>query len=130
MNTTTTSQEAPPTADGAKSNIFVDHWDKILTIIIAGVVGFFSAVAITKAEISRLNERIVEIETKYEVSVEPKLLTLEQNLREMVLVKEKMEILELKDSTANLINKQLEERLKVLRIETLKELNDLIGKKK
>ena len=80
----------------------------------------------TKGDVSKLNERVVAIETQ-DKNTEPKLKKLDQNLREMELLKQKLEILEKKDETATMISKSLEERLKNVQIQTLKELKELLA---
>ena len=116
----------PPLPEKSSDGFFDKYGDKILSAVIGGIVGFFTAIMATKGDVSKLNERVVAIETQ-DKNTEPKLKKLDQNLREMELLKQKLEILEKKDETATMISKSLEERLKNVQIQTLKELKELLA---
>lgn len=65
------------------SNWFKENWDKVLgfvlSIIVAGVVGFFSAIRATEGEISTLRLKIVALETDSKNLIKPKLNTIDNN---------------------------------------------------
>ena len=65
------------------SNWFKENWDKVLafflSIIVAAVVGFFSAIRATDSEISVLRSKIVALETDSNNLIKPKLDTIADN---------------------------------------------------
>jgi len=115
----------PPTPVPAPS-FFAENWDKLLSAIIGGVVGFFAAIIAMKGDVATLAQRLVVVETTQSTSIQPKLINLDKNLAEMQLIEQRLAILEKKDETATMTTKLLEERLKTLQIDTLKELKDLL----
>jgi hypothetical protein len=48
-----------------------NNWDKILTLALGGIVGFFSGIIATNHSISSLNERVAKIETKAQINYDP-----------------------------------------------------------
>lgn len=56
-----------------------NNWDKVLGLLLAGVIGFFSAIAAIRNEISELNESIVSNKTRIEDHLMPNLRRWELN---------------------------------------------------
>lgn len=97
----------------------------ILTLVIGGVVGYFSGIAVLQSQISELSNRVVSLETVND-STQPKLDKLDQYLREINLLKERIALYETKDETSELIVKNLELRLQSLQLDTIAELRQLL----
>ena len=108
-----------------------ENWDKILgyaiSIVVAAVVGFFSAIRATDSEISDLRTRLVALETDSENLIKPKLnfidtnrLTIESLSLAVDSVSQQNEI---HKATFNLLSLTREETKR----ETINELKELLG---
>jgi gas vesicle protein len=53
------------------NNWWSNNWDKVATLVLGGIVGFFTAVIATNQAISTLNERVAKIETKAQTQYDP-----------------------------------------------------------
>lgn len=61
----------------------VNHWDKVvmlfMSVVVAGLIGFFSSVILTKEEIGRLKTEMAVLKTEVDKSINPKLRKIEKN---------------------------------------------------
>ena len=61
----------------------ISNWDKLIigvfSTIVAGITGFFSALASQQAHMARMSERITSLETELRSAVVPKLATIDAN---------------------------------------------------
>ena len=111
-------------------NWIKQNWDKILTVvisvIISGTVGFFSAIFAVKTDLARLGERVATNETEIRSSLKPKLPTIDDNSKSIITLNNDVEVLKRQTDIATQTNKLLDLRIEQQREDTLKELRELI----
>lgn len=113
-------------------NWLTNNWDKLLgfflSIILAGVVGFFTAVRATDKQVSELRSRIVVLETDSKNLIKPNIVFIDNHKLEIERLSRKLDLLEkendIQKATYTLIDlKRDEERRK-----TVSELKALLDK--
>ena len=75
-----------------------NNWDKLLgfflSIALAGVVGFFSAVRATDSQVSELRGKIVALETDANNLIKPRITSIDSNKLEIERLIKKIEFIE------------------------------------
>lgn len=68
-------------------NWFADNWDKVLTVfvsvVLSGVIGFFSAVISIRSEISDLRYKVARLDTQIRTNLTPKSAIVDQNTKDI-----------------------------------------------
>jgi hypothetical protein len=107
-----------------------DNWDKVLTavvsVLLSGVVGFFSAVISIRSEMSILGERVAKMEGQIASTLVPKIQTTEENAKNIVLLQQQLREIQKQTDISINTNKLLDLRLEQVRSETVQNLKALI----
>ena len=107
-----------------------ENWDKLLglivSIVIAGVIGFFSAIRATESQIAGLRSRIVALETDSENLIKPKLEVVDATKLDVVRIVGRLDSFERENdiykATYNLIELKREEEKR----RTINELQEML----
>lgn len=110
-----------------------NNWDKILgyviSIVIAGVVGFFSAIKAVDGQISSLQQRVVALETDSASLIKPKISSVDSISLEIDKMKSRMDMSDkennIQKATYNLISLTRDEE----RRKTANEIKELLKEK-
>ena len=106
-----------------------DNWDKVLSllvsVVLSGVIRFFSAVISIRSDIAGLGDRLTRIDTQIS-DLMPKVHTAEENSKKIIKIEDTLERLRSQSDTSVLINKSIELRSDQVKAETVKVLKELI----
>ena len=104
-------------------------WDKILLLfmatVISGVTGYYSGILSIKAEIQGINNRLIKLETELNISVNPKVNSIEGLKEKIKTLENTLDNMRQKDeieTAARLLLQQLIEKEKNKTVNDLKEL--------
>jgi hypothetical protein len=107
-----------------------DNWDKVLTalvsVVLSGVVGFFSAVISIRSEMSDLKERIVKIETQITSTLNPKSKITDDNFKSIVDIQHDLRDFKTQTDISISTNKLLDLRMEQVRVETIQTLKSAL----
>jgi hypothetical protein len=120
---------AIPAPGGAPSGTWLgDNWDKVATmfvsVVLSGVIGFFSAVISIRSEISDLRDKVAQIDAEVKTSLLPKTATTDQNTKDIVGVQDKLSDIAKQTDLAIQMNKILDLRIEDVRQHLIKELKE------
>ena len=111
-------------------NWLTQNWDKVLTVvisvIISGTVGFFSAIFAVKTDLSNLAQRVATNETEIKSSLKPKVPTIERNSQGLRTIQTDVDFLKRQNDIATQTNKLLDLRIEQQREKTLQELRTML----
>jgi hypothetical protein len=106
------------------------NFDKVLTavisIVISGVVGFFSAIFSIKSDMSNLKDRVVTIETELGTIVLPKQKLIDENVTNIARIQQDVATFKTQTDISISTNKLLDLRMEQVRAETVKDLKALL----
>jgi len=112
------------------SNWFGQNWDKLFAIfcsvILAGIVGYFSAIFTVKSEISILRERISKAETEINSVLKPAALKAQTNSKQLYSLQREVDSLKNQNAIGTQIQKLLDLRTEQERAKTLQELRQIL----
>lgn len=107
-----------------------DNWDKVATavvsIVVSGVVGFFSAVISIRSEMAELKERVVRAETQLVSTIIPKLQSAEENTKNIAVLQQGIAVFQKQTDISINTNKLLDLRMEQVRSEALQNLRVLL----
>ncbi len=116
-------------SNGENKGWWSNNWDKVLTVgggaIIAGIVGFYTAIIAIKSDIISLTERTVKLETEV-ANIKPKISNFEEYSKKIVEMEKDQEYLRDQTDISIHTNKLLDLRLEQERSKTIKELRALL----
>lgn len=111
------------------ANLLAQHWDKLLTsvlsVIVAGTVGFYGGIAVVKSDIAQLSARMSSLEAKMD-SVQPKMGTLDSHIEKITLLQKDFESLRQQNSLAVQTYSLLDLQVKQEQGKTLNYLENLL----
>ncbi len=108
-----------------------DNWDKVLSVffsvVVSGLVGFFSAVQSTQKEISALQSRITALETLNAVAA-PKLQAADDAKLKLAEITKDIDTIKTQNAISTQTNNLLQLLLTEQRQKTINELEELLRK--
>ncbi len=112
------------------NNWWSDNWDKVATLLIGGVVGFFSGILATNQAISGLSERVTKLETTAVTTYAPAAKLVEEHRLKLIrfenaLGDQKAE-LDLTDKLVELHLEKFQVELERVREDTIKVLTNFM----
>jgi hypothetical protein len=105
---------------------FSEHWDKVLTIIFSGVVGFFAAIFTIQGRVADLQKDLAKAQATLDTSVVPKLQTLEELARKSATFERDLADFQKQNSLSVQTNSYLQLLVTEERKRTLSELREII----
>lgn len=112
------------------SNWFSQNWDKLFAIfcsvILAGIVGYFSAIFKVKSEIAILRERIKGTETEISSVLKPSSLKARTNTEQLYKLQREVDSLKEQNAIGIQIQKLLDLNAEQQRAKTLQELRQIL----
>jgi hypothetical protein len=109
-------------------NWLSDNWDKVLTVfvsvVLSGVVGFFSAVISIKSEISDLRDKVSQVDTQVKTSLAPKATIVDQNTKDIVTIQDRISEIQKQTDLSVQTNKLLDLRIEDVRQHVIQELKE------
>lgn len=116
------------------SNFLLDNWDKLATLILGGVVGYFGALQAIDTKVDNLSDRIVLLEAEKSTKWDPALNRVEGHQLKIVGLEQQLGNLKdqqmLTDQIIALNTDQFQGQFERAREELLAALNVFLGKYK
>jgi hypothetical protein len=109
---------------------WANNWDKVITalvsVVLSGVIGFFSAVISIRSEMSTLGERTAKLEAQVSTAVLPKLQTSDDNSTKIVKIQDELQTIKTQTDIASSTNKYLDLRMEQAKTETIQALKSAL----
>ena len=109
--------------DWIKSN-----WDKLLTLLIGGIVGYFAGLAAINSKIADLRNDLTKVQTEIDSNIKVQITKIPTHENTLDDYLRRIDILEQADRAVAIYQINLESKLKQTEQETVRELKELIEK--
>jgi hypothetical protein len=107
-----------------------DNWDKVamilISIVLSGVIGFFTAVLSIKGDMDALRERIAKVEAEEASAIIPKLGTMDANNRDIATLQTELSQIRRDTDISVQTNKLLDLRIEEERQKTAQTLKQFL----
>tara|TARA_R110002072_G_C7783044_1_gene520243 strand:+ start:412 stop:780 length:369 start_codon:yes stop_codon:yes gene_type:complete len=107
---------------------FKDNWDKVLSLVIGGIAGYFVAIRAVDSEIAQLRTDLSTLKTEVDTAIKPDVEKIDGHEQSIGDLTRRTASLEQADRAVSIYQLNLEARLKQAQADTVTELNEMIDK--